>query len=295
MFSTLILGGNVFVESANNVLAMDNSEIQNTKVQNKVRFEESDGAYVEANDGSIVQNYFGNVGEKIQLDVPSGFKLKDINTPLIFDNDEKGIKVVKVEPKIIENTIIFVMNGIESNSIVVSGKTNSFVPIPENEIPEGYHIESWDDKEIKISGRFPEHRVYLTDEISVENTIEFVDETKNVIKTERIYGNKGSRKDISDVKFEYSEYKLAPNQKSTVVLQSDGTVFKVNVVSLKKKNTLIFKDSKGNIINESDVYGGFGRSINILEYIHKDYMLAGNQEEYFKIEKENERIFSTKK
>lgn len=291
MFSTLMLGANIFVESATSAFAVENTETQDNKdiIQNKIRFEESDGAYVRSDDGLNVSTYSGKKGDKIHFKLPTGYDLLESGKELNFENNSE-IRVVKVKPKVIDNTIILIRDNGQhfTESITITGKTNSKVDFPMDKIPKGYRLLFTSDRSIKISALNKIQQIYVTDQLEVNNKLIFVDSEGNKIKEQTVYGNLGSRYDITYVEFEYDEYKLASDQSSTVVLKEDNSEVKVKVVSNKKKNTLIFKDSRGKEINRSDVWGGIGRSINIYDYLLKEYSPVNENDETFMIQKDND-------
>lgn len=291
MFSTLVLGTNVLVDSTTKVLAINTEQSKATNdkgiVQNKIRFIEEDGAYVENDDGNTITTYTGKKGDVIDLKIPSGYSLGNLNEKYYFENTD-SIKEIVVTPQEIQNTIIFKNDGNETvGNIQISGKTNTKYQISKLQPPTGYYLgfNFWDT--ITFSALNKEHTIYVTDKQKVTNIVIFVDENGKEIKRDEITGRIGSRVNISDTSFEYDEYKLSPNQSENIVLKENNSEIKVNVVSNKKSNKLIFKDSKGKVISEKTISGGIGRSFMLHDFLPDGYYFLNGQDYQVTIEKDN--------
>ena len=272
MFSTLILGGNVFVESANNVLAIEHTENDNN-VNNEIQYVDEYGNVVGNGFFSGLRGQEYNIKD-IWESVHLYFKYKlDLNQPSkITLKGEGTIIKIKVLDNRIKNYLVFKdEDNKEVGRAEVKGLEGGVDEISKSEMPRNYVLAD-DQSNRFIFGKsgheIPVRVIYKGKDI----TLRFIksDGSVETVSLKLMLGDSINLEEHCPKGYELDWWH------KNIVITEENLVIEDRIYKSKIKHNVKFIDEDGKYIgNPISIEGKEGERIE--EYISSDNIPEGYQ------------------
>lgn len=223
----------------------------------------------------------GKVGSKVtipQSQLPDGYRFlySGVNTFTIsaLNTNHQILLTNKIS---VTNTLLFVdKDGEKVQEEHVHGKIGERYDLSQITFPyDEYKIDPSEKSSIVFKKDNETIKIKVVSNKKTNNVI-FKDRKGKVINSVKITGGIGRKIDIS--KYIPENYVLSENQSSNVTIEKDNEEKEIIVDREFVKNTLVFKDKKGNLIGKKEVEGTIGNHGYAWREVPEGYTLVSEDD-----------------
>jgi len=285
LFSTMMLGTNVFYDNTYVIRASEIKTVQDTRViDNKIRFLDQDQMPLEINNDKVY-TVSGHIGDDINLNliIPHGYVLHDKNKKLKIEDDGE-VRTVILDAQEVTNRVNF--KDVKTNKILnfveLKGKVGDIFRFPNYGLPKGFHFdygfgEDVVGENIILSVDNMEINSWIVADKKEKNVkLKFIDENGEYISEKTIkcpIGEKYYLGPENSFSFQYlPKYELAEDQPIFFAVNDDTETVKIKVKKYFMENILDFKDGD-RIVDSFPVEGVIGGEEDITHFIPDEYDL----------------------
>ncbi|MGQ2375452.1 SLAP domain-containing protein [Companilactobacillus zhachilii] len=255
--------------------------VENKKEKNvKLKFVDKDGKYISEKDVkcTIGEFFYLPTGLIFDAHFLSGYVLENNQPISLAVKEDTEVIEVKVKRIFMRNVLDFKDGDDIVESVVIDGNLGSKKNINEF-IPNDYDLINPDDSSVVIENQ-GSHKEIKVKRTAVTNTLKFMDENGTTIKSTIVEGKIGHKKRIDDLVPD--EYDLVNPDDINIVIGASGVKREIKIKKNTVKNTIQFKDSKGNIVDSVDAEGKKGSDRSIYFILPKGFSLKDKEKWTFK-------------